>query len=181
VLLTFAKRHLPRDISPERHLPRIVIDRKLIFLFRPKTNIRQENAAEYLADNEYSALGNIRCTNKDKIKILFFCGLQLQVSGSCKLSRFIQRTETHSVKHIDHFLENLSSEVKSYLIRLFSFSAALTEYSFRPNIRPIIFGRSLAQKTFAQKTFAQKDSLSYMFILLRAIHQMFIDEAAYAE
>jgi hypothetical protein len=32
-----------------------VIDRKRIFLFRPKTNIRQENAAEYSADNEYSA------------------------------------------------------------------------------------------------------------------------------
>jgi hypothetical protein len=35
-----------------------VIDRKQIFLFRPKTNIRQENAAEYSADNEYSAQGN---------------------------------------------------------------------------------------------------------------------------
>jgi hypothetical protein len=33
--------------------------------------------------------------------------------------------------------------MKSYFIRLFSFSAALAEYSFRPNIRPIIFGRSL--------------------------------------
>jgi hypothetical protein len=27
-------------------------------LFRPKTNIRQENAAEYSADNEYSAQGS---------------------------------------------------------------------------------------------------------------------------
>jgi hypothetical protein len=32
-----------------------VIDRKRILLFRPKTNIRQENATEYSADNEYSA------------------------------------------------------------------------------------------------------------------------------
>jgi hypothetical protein len=36
----------------------VVIDRKRIFLFRPKTNIRQENAAEYSADNEYSAQGS---------------------------------------------------------------------------------------------------------------------------
>jgi hypothetical protein len=35
-----------------------VIDRKRIFLFQPKTNIRQENAAEYSADNEYSAQGS---------------------------------------------------------------------------------------------------------------------------
>jgi hypothetical protein len=35
-----------------------VIDRKWIFLFRPKTNIRQENAAKYSADNEYSAQGS---------------------------------------------------------------------------------------------------------------------------
>jgi hypothetical protein len=32
-----------------------IIDQKRIFLFRPKTNIRQENAAEYSADNEYLA------------------------------------------------------------------------------------------------------------------------------
>jgi hypothetical protein len=35
-----------------------VIDRKRIFLFRLKTNIRQENAAEYSADNEYLAQGS---------------------------------------------------------------------------------------------------------------------------
>jgi hypothetical protein len=34
---------------------KLVIDRKRIFRFRPKTNIRQEIAAEYSADNEYSA------------------------------------------------------------------------------------------------------------------------------
>jgi hypothetical protein len=33
----------------------LMIDRKWIFLFRPKTNIRQENATEYSADNEYLA------------------------------------------------------------------------------------------------------------------------------
>jgi hypothetical protein len=38
--------------------PALVIDRKRIFLFWPKTNIRQENAAEYSADNEYSAQGS---------------------------------------------------------------------------------------------------------------------------
>jgi hypothetical protein len=36
----------------------LVIDRKRIFWFRPKTNIWQENAAEYSADNEYSAQGS---------------------------------------------------------------------------------------------------------------------------
>jgi hypothetical protein len=36
----------------------LVIDQKRIFLFWPKTNIRQENAAEYSADNEYSAQGS---------------------------------------------------------------------------------------------------------------------------
>jgi cobalamin biosynthesis protein CobT len=39
----------------------VVIDRKRIFLFRPKTNIRQENAAEYSADNKYSAAGSKQC------------------------------------------------------------------------------------------------------------------------
>jgi hypothetical protein len=43
-----------------------VIDRKRIFLFRLKTNIRQENAAEYLGDNEYSAQGS-----KDEKKVKF--------------------------------------------------------------------------------------------------------------
>jgi hypothetical protein len=33
----------------------LVIDRKRIFVLREKTNIRQENAPEYSADNEYSA------------------------------------------------------------------------------------------------------------------------------
>jgi hypothetical protein len=33
----------------------IVIDQKRIFLFWPKTNIWQENAAKYLADNKYLA------------------------------------------------------------------------------------------------------------------------------
>jgi hypothetical protein len=33
----------------------VVIDRKRIFLFRLKTNIQQENASKYSADNEYLA------------------------------------------------------------------------------------------------------------------------------
>jgi hypothetical protein len=36
----------------------LVIDRKRIFFFRTKKNIRQENAAEYSADNNYSAQGS---------------------------------------------------------------------------------------------------------------------------
>jgi hypothetical protein len=62
-----------------------VIDRKRIFLFRPKTNIRQENADEYLADNEYSAQRSKHCK---KIKLN-----QKQKSflgGSCKLQSIVK-------------------------------------------------------------------------------------------
>jgi hypothetical protein len=47
-----------RSVLALLHSLGIVIDRKRIFLFRPKTNIRQENAAEYSADNKYSAQGS---------------------------------------------------------------------------------------------------------------------------
>jgi hypothetical protein len=67
----------------------VVIDRKGIFLFRPKANIWQENAAEYSADNEYSAKEE-NVAQKEKNENNVFLGLQLQVSGSCKLSRFIR-------------------------------------------------------------------------------------------
>jgi hypothetical protein len=60
----------------------VVIDRKRNFLFRPKTNIRQENAAEYSADNEYSAQ-EIKCgknvEKKGNFKKHWFLGMQLQV------------------------------------------------------------------------------------------------------
>jgi hypothetical protein len=59
----------------------LVIDRKRIFLFRPKTNIRQEN------DAKYSPITNIghKAVNMAKISIcirktLVFLGWQLQVS-----------------------------------------------------------------------------------------------------
>jgi hypothetical protein len=55
-----------------------VIDRKRIFLFWPKTNIRQENAAEYSADNKYSAQGGKYCKNVN-LKRIFLEGLQLQL------------------------------------------------------------------------------------------------------
>jgi hypothetical protein len=42
-------------IKAASSLSELVIDRKRNFLFRPKTNIRQEYAAEYSDDNEYSA------------------------------------------------------------------------------------------------------------------------------
>jgi hypothetical protein len=45
-----------------------VIDKKRNFLFRSKTNIRQENAAEYSADNEYSAQESKCCKNVVKIR-----------------------------------------------------------------------------------------------------------------
>jgi hypothetical protein len=52
------------DLATQAYLLRsqqqqqLVIDRKRIFLFRLKTNIRQENAAEYSTDNEYLAQGS---------------------------------------------------------------------------------------------------------------------------
>jgi hypothetical protein len=58
-----------------------VIDRKRIFLFRTKTNIRQENAAEYSADNEYSAQGSKHCKKVNLYKEKnSFLGWQLQVA-----------------------------------------------------------------------------------------------------
>jgi hypothetical protein len=62
--------HARRDVPPKSFVPetgngnvvadflfalQLVIDRKRIFLFRPKTDIRQENATEYSADTKYSA------------------------------------------------------------------------------------------------------------------------------
>jgi hypothetical protein len=59
----------------------LVIDRKRIFLFRPKTNIRQENAAKYSADNEYSAQGSKHCKKVNLYKEKnSFLGWQLQVA-----------------------------------------------------------------------------------------------------
>jgi hypothetical protein len=61
----------------------VVIDRKRIFLFRPKTNIGQENAAEYSADNdEYSAQGRKHAPKKSKKNQEYKCflGWQLQVA-----------------------------------------------------------------------------------------------------
>jgi hypothetical protein len=49
----------------------VVIDQKRIFLFRPKTNIRQENAAEYSADNEYSAKEENIAQKEKKLKSCF--------------------------------------------------------------------------------------------------------------
>jgi hypothetical protein len=46
-------------------------------------------------------------------------------------------------------------EMESYYITLFSFLAAPAEYSFRPNICPIIFGRILGRKRFRSITILQ--------------------------
>jgi hypothetical protein len=62
----------------------LVINKKRIFLFRTKTNIRQEKSAEYSADSEYSAqAGNIAkvyfCIRK---KLVFWGGsCELQLMG----------------------------------------------------------------------------------------------------
>jgi hypothetical protein len=60
--------------------------------------------------------------------------------------------------------------MENYYITLFSFSAAPAEYSFRPNIRPIIFGRMLGRKRFrsitnlkgSRRTWKDLDPFSYM-------------------
>ena len=54
---------------------------KRIFLFRPKTNIRQENATEYSANNEYSAQGSKHCKSVKLYKEKYgFLGWHLQVA-----------------------------------------------------------------------------------------------------
>jgi hypothetical protein len=57
-----------------------VIDQKRIFCFRPKTDIWQENAAEYLADNEYW----YKAVNIAKVSICMR-GKMVLLGGSCKL------------------------------------------------------------------------------------------------
>jgi hypothetical protein len=81
-----------------------VIDRKRIFLFRPKTNIWQENAAEYLADNEYSAQGSKHRKNVNLCKEKNV-GWQLQVAfdghdlwATCNMHRKQTRKQTLSTK-----------------------------------------------------------------------------------
>jgi hypothetical protein len=46
---------------------------------------------------------------------------------------------------------------------------------------PPFFGAATMAKLQGEDDGSMTLSLSYMYILLRAIHQMFIDEAAYAE
>jgi hypothetical protein len=60
----------------------LVIDRKRIFWFRPKTNIRQEKAAEYSAGNEYSAQGSKHRQNVNLYKEIFFVFWVAVASGS---------------------------------------------------------------------------------------------------
>jgi hypothetical protein len=57
--------HAPCVAAGKTGKPRLVIDRKQIFLFRSKRNIRQENAAKYSADNEHSAQGSKHCKKSD--------------------------------------------------------------------------------------------------------------------
>jgi hypothetical protein len=59
----------------------LVIDQKRIILFRPKTNIRQENAAEYSADNEYSAPGSKHCKKIRFVKEKKNSGLAVATSS----------------------------------------------------------------------------------------------------
>jgi hypothetical protein len=59
---------------------------KRIFLFRPKTNIRQENATEYSADNEYSAQGRKHRKSVKLYKEIYgILGWHLQVAVNTML------------------------------------------------------------------------------------------------
>jgi hypothetical protein len=70
-------------------------------LFRLKTNIRQENAAEYSADNEDSAQGSKHHKNVNLYK-RFFCflewQLQVAVDGHDLWARYMHKTLTMSPK-----------------------------------------------------------------------------------
>jgi hypothetical protein len=107
----------------------LVIDRKRIFLFRPKTNIRQ------------------KAVNIAKMLTKMFSGMA--VASCSQLSRFMgnKNTQWHKTLTMSNrclFSLKNGFEIESYKMRLFSFSAAPAEYSFRPIIRPInVFGRSL--------------------------------------
>jgi hypothetical protein len=63
-------------------------------VFRPKKNIRQENAAEYSADNEYSAQERKRCKERKTTKKHVFLGLQLPVSVVANGQDLYAATET---------------------------------------------------------------------------------------
>jgi hypothetical protein len=109
-------------------------------------NIWQEKAAEYSADNKYSAQGSKHCKNvnlyKEKIGFLWW---QLQVAFDghdlYATETYIHKTLTMSTKSLLS-REKIACEMKSYYTRLFRFRQHL------PNIRPIIFGRVFGRKRF---------------------------------
>jgi hypothetical protein len=62
----------PKGQPPCMGLQEVVIVKKRIFLIWPKTNNRQENAAEYSANNEYSAVNIAKVSICVRKKIIFF-------------------------------------------------------------------------------------------------------------
>jgi hypothetical protein len=132
-----------------REQQQLVIDRKRIFLFRPKTNIRQEKAAEYSADNENSAQGSKHRKNVNLYKEKNgFLGWQLQVAVDghdlYATETYIHKTLTMTTKSLLS-REKIACEMKSYYIQdFFVFGSTcrilvLAEYSadnFRLSIRP---------------------------------------------
>jgi hypothetical protein len=112
-----------------------VIDRKRIFFFRPKTNIRQENAAEYSADNEYSAQGSKHCKKVRFVQeTICFLGWQLQVPVDLWATKTRSACMHNTLKKLTFSKKWLGK--KSYLKRHFRFRQHL------PNIRfGRIFGR----------------------------------------
>jgi hypothetical protein len=88
-----------------------MIDRKRIFLFRPKTNIRQENATEYSADNEYSAKGSKHRKSVKLYKEKYgFLGWHLQVAVDTMLDGHdLWATETNMHKKLTMSTKSLLS------------------------------------------------------------------------
>jgi hypothetical protein len=69
------------------------------FLFRPKTNIRQENAAEYSADHEYLAQSSKHCKNVN-LSNNYFLGWQLILKIYEQQKHTVHETLTMSTKWV---------------------------------------------------------------------------------
>jgi hypothetical protein len=114
-------------------------------LFRPKTNIRQENAAEYSADHEYLAQSSKHCKNVN-LSNNYFLGWQLILKIYEQQKHTVHETLTMSTKWVFSRKKRAYIEIESYKIRFFSFLAALAEHSFQP----IVFSRILGQNFLAE-------------------------------
>jgi hypothetical protein len=78
--------------------PCLVIDRKRIFLFRLKTNIQQENATKYSADNKYSSQERKRCKMKEKLKT-WFSGAKFASFRYLQMDNIYTQQQKHTAKN----------------------------------------------------------------------------------